>query len=88
MRVDFLLDLGSGVGHVDARVGVRGRHLRVGTLKGRDELGMEERGLLELEPGGDLTRRAEVLQRKEGLGIVSGMREMTKRSSDAQGPGQ
>lgn len=59
--VDLVLDVGSRVSHVDGRVRVRGRHLCVRPLEGRDEHSVQERGLLVLELGGDVAGRSEVL---------------------------
>lgn len=42
MSVDLVLDLVRSVRHVNGRVGIRGRHLGLGTLQSRQELAVQE----------------------------------------------
>lgn len=56
MAVDLVLDLCGRVRHVDARVGVRRAHLRLGALERREELGVDQCGLWVLELRGDVAR--------------------------------
>lgn len=58
--VDFVLDLIRGVGHEDARVDVRCAHLGLGSLEGREELGMDQRRLRVLQFYGNVSGEPEV----------------------------
>lgn len=60
MSIDLVLDLVRGIAHKYTRVGVRGAHLRLGSLEGREESRVDECGLGVLEFLGDVSRQSEV----------------------------
>ena len=56
----LLFDLLLGVGEEDGAGGVRGAHLGLGALQGWEEGGVQQRWLVEAQPGGHVTSHAEI----------------------------
>lgn len=84
VRVDLLLDLGGRVGHVDARVLVRGGHLGLGAGERGNEGRVDERRLAVLEPLRDLARQPEVRvlvdrARDQGWDVGIGAKDLRER---------
>ena len=77
MTINFILDLGSRVGHVNGGILGTGGHFGVVSLEGREEFGADRGGFVQFQAGRDIATQAEI-----GV-LVDGVRDQAGNISAA-----